>query len=217
MPTTNKEERLRFPVELRTKAPDGDAAAPRKIVGKPAVFNVLSEDLGGFRERILPGAFTKTLQESNVKSLWNHDPNYVFGSRKAGTLDIREDDFGLDFSATPPDTEWARGFLASIERGDVDEMSFMFQVVKDRWIIGADDDGESVVRELIEVRLFEVSPVTFPAYPQTSVSLRSAFGTDDRAAVIAQLKGEPEQELHSADAAASKAAADRLFRARGEL
>ena len=132
MSTATKPESLRFPVELRALPVEGEGATPRKIVGKPAVCNVLSEDLGGYRERILPGAFTKTLQEANVKSLWNHDPNYVFGSRKAGTLDIREDEFGLDFAAMPPDTQWARDFITSIERGDVDQMSFMFQVEKSR-------------------------------------------------------------------------------------
>lgn len=206
-------ERLRFAVELRAIG-GGDDKEPRKIVGKPAVFNVLSQDLGGFRERILSGAFTKTLQESNVKSLWNHDPNYVFGSRKAGTLDIRETEFGLEFEAVPPDTTWSRDFLTSIERGDVDQMSFMFRTVKDRWIL---DENDEVIRELVEVQLFEVSPVTFPAYPQTSVSMRSAFGTEELAEIIAKIKGEPAQERHSSEAEMMKAASDRLHAARREL
>ena len=209
-------ERLRFATELRTvgAAQEDGKIEARKIVGKPAVFGVLSEDLGGFRERILPGAFTKTIQEENCKSLWNHDPNYVFGSRKAGTLDVRESEFGLEFETTPPDTSWARDFMASIERGDVDQMSFMFRTIKDRWII---DENDEVIRELVEVRLFEVSPVTFPAYPQTSVSLRSVFNTDDRNAVAAAIAkaAKPEQEPHLDEAAAQADA--RLFQSKRHL
>jgi hypothetical protein len=162
-----KHDVLTFPVELRSRQ-EGEES--RKIVGRPAVYNQLSEDLGGFREKINPGAFTKTLSESNVKALWNHDNNYVLGSRKAGTLSIIEDSDGLSFEASPPDTQWARDFMLSVERGDVDQMSFRFRTIRDKWI---KDENNRLVRELVEVQLIEVSPVTFPAYPQTSVDLRS--------------------------------------------
>ncbi len=159
---------LTFPVEVRSEQVGN--TEQRKIVGRPAVYNQLSDDLGGFRERILPGAFTKTLQESNVKALWNHDDNYVLGSRKAGTLTIIEDGEGLSFEAAPPDTQWARDFMQSVERGDVDQMSFRFRTIRDRWV---KDENDQLLRELVEVQLVEVSPVTFPAYPQTSVDLRT--------------------------------------------
>jgi len=157
---------LSFPVELRNA---GEGEEERKIVGRPAIFNQLSRNLGGFRERILPGAFTKTLQESNAKALWNHDKNYVLGSMRSGTLSITEDIEGLSFEAMPPDTQWARDFMQSVERGDVDQMSFRFRAVRDRW---TKDEENNLIRELVEVQLIEVSPVTFPAYPQTSVDLR---------------------------------------------
>lgn len=159
-----KHDILSFPVELRNEGEE-----ERKIVGRPAVFNQLSQNLGGFRERILPGAFTKTLEESNVKALWNHDNNYVLGSVRSGTLRITEDTEGLSFEATPPDTQWARDFMQSVERGDVDQMSFRFRSIRDRW---TKDEENNLIRELVEVQLIEVSPVTFPAYPQTSVDLR---------------------------------------------
>jgi HK97 family phage prohead protease len=165
-----KHDLLTFPVELRSETGAEGEGEARKIVGRPAVYNQLSQDLGGFRERIVSGAFTKTLQESNVKALWNHNDDYVLGSRKAGTLNINEDAGGLMFEAEPPDTQWARDFMLSVDRGDVDQMSFRFRTIRDRWI--QDEDG-SVIRELVEVQLIEVSPVTFPAYPQTSVDLRS--------------------------------------------
>lgn len=153
-------------VEVRA---GGDGAGP-VIAGYAAVFNSQSEDLGGFREVIRPGAFRKTVKESDIRALWNHDPNYVLGRKSAGTLSLREDDHGLAFEITPPDTSWARDLLVSIERRDVTQMSFGFTTVKDKWQRG---DGGTQTRELVEVRLFDVSPVTFPAYPATEAGIRS--------------------------------------------
>ena len=142
----------------------------RRIVGYAAVFDQLSEPLfGGFREKIAKGAFKKTIREADVRALWNHDPNYVLGRTKSGTLKLREDDRGLAIEIDPPDTQWARDLMTSIERGDVDQMSFGFRVVKESW--DRDADG-TIIRTLREVELFDVSPVTFPAYPQTSVQVR---------------------------------------------
>jgi len=140
-----------------------------KIVGYAAVFNQLSEDLGGFREKIAPGAFRKTIQEADIRALWNHDSNYVLGRNKSGTLKLEEDNHGLRIEITPPNTTWARDLITSIKRGDVDQMSFGFRAIKDRWEV---DDGQNI-RTLLEVSLFDVSPVTYPAYSQTAVSTRA--------------------------------------------
>src|SRR5690606_32247160 len=160
-------ERRSLPLEtLEVRAEDGK----RKIVGYAAVFEQLSEPLyGGFREKIARGAFKKTLREADVRALWNHDPNYVLGRTKSGTLKLHEDDRGLAIEIDPPDTQWARDLMTSIERGDIDQMSFGFRVVKDDW--ERKPDG-TIIRTLKEVQLFDVSPVTFPAYPQTSVQVR---------------------------------------------
>lgn len=139
------------------------------IHGYAAVFNQKSEDLGGFREYVKPGAFTKTLQESDVRCLFNHDPNYVLGRTSNGTLKLVEDDLGLHYEVDPPDTGWARDLCASIKRGDIDQSSFGFKTVKDEW----HTEGGEQVRYLQECRLFDVSPVTQPAYPQTSVACRA--------------------------------------------
>ena len=156
--------------ELRVvESGEGEEARPR-IVGYGAVFDQWSEDLGGFRERIRAGAFRKTLGEADVRALFNHDPNYVLGRTKAGTLALAEDEAGLRFEAEPPDTQWARDLLVSIRRGDVAEMSFGFEVMRDKW---RRREGEPLERELIEVRLWDVGPVTFPAYPQTSAQVRA--------------------------------------------
>ncbi len=142
---------------------------PPKIVGHAAVFNALSEDIGFFREKIAPGAFAKTIQEADVRALWNHDPNYVLGRTKSGTLKLAEDDKGLAVEITPPDTQWARDLMETMRRGDVDQMSFGFQVIKEEW----EGDANNPVRVLREVKLFDVSPVTFPAYSATDVQVRS--------------------------------------------
>jgi hypothetical protein len=82
---------------------------------------------------------------------------------------MSEDDHGLKIEIDPPDAQWARDLMTSIERGDVDQMSFGFRTITDSWQLV---DGEDI-RTLIEVKLFDVSPVTFPAYPDTEVGLRS--------------------------------------------
>lgn len=141
----------------------------RHIVGYAAVFNSLSEDLGGFKEKIDPGAFSKTINADDIRALWNHDSNYILGRNKSGTLSLSEDQRGLRIDITPPDAQWARDLMVSIDRGDIDQMSFGFRTMAHRW------EGEypDEIRTLMEVKLFDISPVTFPAYPDTEVGLRS--------------------------------------------
>lgn len=162
-------ERRTFAVaELRAVEDDGK----KKIRGHAAVFNELSEDLGGFREQIAPGAFTEAVKEDDVRALWNHDPNFVLGRNKSGTLKLTEDEQGLAIEVEPPDTQWARDLLVSIDRGDVSQMSFGFSVKPNGQNWGEDNDG-NIVRTLTGLRLYDVSPVTFPAYPSTDVAVRS--------------------------------------------
>jgi hypothetical protein len=141
----------------------------RHLTGYAAVFNSLSEDLGGFREKIEPGCFANSCKEGDVRALWNHDSNHVLARTKSGTLTLSEDAHGLKIDCIPPDAQWARDLLASIDRGDVDQMSFGFRTLTDRWEM---IDGQDV-RVLMDVELFDVSPVTFPAYPDTQVAVRS--------------------------------------------
>ena len=154
--------------ELRIAGTDTE----RTIEGYAALFDSLSVNLGGFREKIRPGAFTKTIQEADIRALFNHDPNMVLGRNKSGTLALEEDTRGLRVTIKPPDTTWAADLITSMERGDIDQMSFGFDAIRDEWT--TDGEGNNL-RELLELRLFDVSPVTFPAYPQTSVQVRSAF------------------------------------------
>jgi uncharacterized protein len=142
------------------------------IEGYASVFDTWSQELGGdypFMEKVVKGAFEQTIREDDIRALFNHDPNYVLGRNKSGTLTLQEDEKGLFVRITPPDTQWARDLLVSIKRGDINQMSFGFNVVLDNWTYS---DGKDI-RELLKVKLFDVSPVTFPAYTQTECGVRS--------------------------------------------
>lgn len=165
--------------ELRVLS-EGDEEATKPIIeGHAAVFNQWSEELGWsfpFREKVMPGAFKETIQVDDIRALFNHDPNYVLGRNRSGTLELKETQKGLLVRITPPETQWARDLLVSIDRGDISQMSFGFLVIEDRW--GTEDGGD--IRELHKVKLFDVSPVTFPAYPQTDVGVRGALLSYER-------------------------------------
>jgi hypothetical protein len=153
----NKREYRTLPgAELRTK-PDG-----KGITGYAALFNSLSHDLGGFVERIKPGAFARCLGSNpDVRCLFNHNPNIVLGRSKSGTLLLEEDERGLKFDVTLPATQAARDLYASIERGDIDGASFGFAVNSQTWLDEKDAAGNRCqVRELNDVDLFDAGPVT---------------------------------------------------------
>lgn len=157
-----------FPLEVRVEGDD-----KKKIVGYAAMFDKWSDDLGGFKEIIRKGAFRKTIKEKDVRALFNHSPNYVLGRTKSGTLELKEDKTGLAINNDPPtENPWVQGLMESIDRGDIDQMSFGFRTIKDSWR-HPENKKEPSERELLEVELFDVSIVTFPAYPQTSVAVRS--------------------------------------------
>lgn len=189
----------------------GSAEGPG-ITGHAAVFNALSVDLGGFREKIAPGAFTRTIASDDIHAVWNHDERIVLGRNRRDTLALAEDEVGLAVEIDPPDTQYVRDVVIEpIRRGDVDQMSFMFQTIEDAWNV---IDGENV-RTLLEVKLFEVSPVTFPAYPQTDVSARSALavaGLDFRAVAGALVRAERRLPALTADRDLIRAAVDALMR-----
>lgn len=157
----------RTTIELRA---GGDKQSPR-LVGHAAVFNAPSQDLGGFIEIVKPGAFTRTLKsERDPLALVQHMPQLVLGRRSAGTLKLAEDARGLAFEIVVPDTTAARDLLVSVERGDVKGASFAFSTPAggDRWEVR----GDTVIRELVDVDLHEITITAQPAYLDTTVARR---------------------------------------------
>ncbi len=166
--------------EIRTAEDDEG----KHIEGYAAVFNKFSVPIYGFREKIAPGAFKKTIKKEDIRALFNHDDNFVLGRNTADTLELKEDKKGLFTRTTPPDTQWAKDLLVSIDRGDITGMSFQFRTITDEYNM---QDG-NLIRTLKEVKLYDISPVTFPAYPDTSVSVRAlayaATGQSDTAGTV---------------------------------
>lgn len=147
---------------------DSEKTAP-VFRGHAAVFDVQSEDLGGFTESISRGAFKRALQAGqDTVALFNHNQDYVLGRTTNGTLSLVEDPRGLAAQFEAPDTQYARDIRELVRRQDVNQMSFAFTVARDDW--QEREDG-SIHRRVLEVdRLYDVSLVTTPAYPQTSAS-----------------------------------------------
>lgn len=166
----NEIERRVFSSELAIETRgEGDNAAP-VIAGHAAVFETLSEPMWGFREKIAQGAFDDVLQD-DVRGLFNHDPNHVLGRTKSGTLRITVDARGLHYEIDPPETQSARDLVTSMKRGDINQSSFAFSVAEDEW---DEDENGMVTRTITKFkRLYDVSPVTYPAYPAADVALRS--------------------------------------------
>jgi HK97 family phage prohead protease len=121
-----------FATEVRA-SPVEDGSGALRFEGYAALFNSWSQDLGGFRELIAPGAFTKALTADDVRMLMIRDPNDVLGRNRSGTLMLSEDDRGLRFEVTAPKPQWARDLHESVKRGDIDQCSFGFRTVRDDW------------------------------------------------------------------------------------
>lgn len=146
-------------------------AETRTLVGHAAVFDVWT-DLWGMEERVRPGAFARSLGEDDIRGLFNHNPDNVLGRNKAKTLTLREDKVGLAFEIQLPNTQLARDLAVSIERGDITGCSFGFITRKAEW---EDEEGKKPRRSIIDAQLFDVGPVTYPAYAETDVEARSLF------------------------------------------
>lgn len=180
--------------ELRIAENDGGGSV---IEGHAAVFDSWSETLGSifpFQEIVRKGAFKDSIAKDDIRALFNHDPNYVLGRNRAGTLELVEDEIGLRVRISPPDTTWARDLQASIRRGDISQMSIGFIVEDDEWSTRNGMD----MRELKRVQLFDVSPVTFPAYTATDVGVRAMQEYDG-------YKAEQRNKAEAAEKAAEKA------------
>jgi HK97 family phage prohead protease len=177
-------ERRAF-VECRAEASDNG----KKIRGYPIVFNSQSVDLGGFREIISPEAVDRTLNEGlDVRALVDHDSSKVIGRTRAGTLRLRKDSRGLHMEVEPDeDISYAKDIMRAVARGDVSGMSFGFRAIADEW----GDDGKMPVRTVTDMKISEISIVTFPAYGATDVQVAqrslSAYQQEHRSNRLAWL------------------------------
>ncbi|MBZ5621473.1 MAG: HK97 family phage prohead protease [Acidobacteriia bacterium] len=163
--------------EVRTVKVQGLRAEKREgkqyLSGHVAVFGAVAEIGAGnkmFRERVMPGAFARAIREGqDVRHLQNHDPNRVLGRTSVKTTVLSEDETGLRFETLLPDTSYARDLAVLVDRGDVNEGSFGFECRAggDRWV----KEGGIEIRDLVDVDLFDVSTVTFPAYTGTNAEL----------------------------------------------
>jgi Escherichia/Staphylococcus phage prohead protease len=159
-------------VEVRES---GEGSGEFTLTGHAAVFNRWSEDLatwaGSFRERIAKGAFGDVLKRKpDVRLLFNHD-GLALARTKSGTLELSEDDEGLRVWARLAPTSTAMDLRMAMQRGDIDQMSFAFTVAEDEW--HEDHETDEIERTIVRVGdLFDVSVVTFPAYPDTAAALR---------------------------------------------
>lgn len=181
-------ERFRANIDSRSVERREDGG-PIGFKGHAAVFNKptwIGPKRFGFREQVSPGAFAKTIKEADVRFLINHDPNFLLARNTAGTLTLSEDKNGLKTVADMAPVSYAQDLAILLERGDISQMSFAFEVVKDSWEI---DDDENELRTLLELKLHDVSVVTYPAYEETDAALRDAafdalcqsIGLDDSA------------------------------------
>jgi uncharacterized protein len=165
----SEKREVRFAAELR-------ASGGMTIVGRPALYNSLSKDLGGFRELLVPGCFDASLDDPEIYCAWNHDNSQVLGRVSAGTLELSSDNIGLKMRCELPNSPLGQNVYQSIKRGDVSKMSFGMFVQQDSWDMATDERGQKYERRSVKrARVFEVSAVTTPAYDASSVSARSLF------------------------------------------
>jgi len=142
-----------------------------RLVGYAAKFGTRSQDLGGFVETIAPGAFSKAIGDGqDVVAYWNHNRDAILGRVSAGTVRLSQDDVGLRYEVDLPDTTAGRDVAVSVARGDIRHSSFAFRAIDDEW--DTLDDG-TPLRTLHAVQLYDVSPVSEPAYLDTTAALRS--------------------------------------------
>ena len=158
-----------FDAEMRVRKGDN---GKRTIEGYAAKFNALSQDLGGFQEKLHEKTFDRCLKRCDVRGLRNHDPDKLLGRTKSGTMRLATDDIGLRYEIDVPETQVGRDTVTDIERGDLDGSSFSFTVDE------GDDDWDMTTtpptRTVRNVRdLFDVGPVTYPAYLDTTTAARS--------------------------------------------
>jgi HK97 family phage prohead protease len=181
----------RFVTESVEMREEGDQ---RYIEGYAYVFGAIA-DLGGFTEEIVPGASSEVLND-DVRGLFNHEMNIVLGRNKAGTMTLMEDSRGLKYSIryNPNDPDHV-SVAEKIKRGDVSQSSFAFRVKDDKWETRNGKEHRTILKLK---RLIDVSPVTYPAYPDATVGMRSLNKIQNNQKDLAEMDQQiMRQELNS--------------------
>ena len=207
---TNDVERRTHTIELRVDAP-GLGKTTSTIRGYAAKFNSLSEAMpvrdergvviGTFRELLLPGCFAAALPNCDVRSLINHDPNLILGRTASGTLRLSEDEVGLRFEIDPPETSYSKDIQISMQRGDISQCSFGFNVATGGDTYSKDPNvDKGWIRTIRSIsKLYDASPVTYPAYLNTNCAVRSIIEgiktSEDEVTAAAAIKAEEERSL----------------------
>lgn len=166
------------PVTIETRAEGDDK--PSIIEGYAFKFNTTTTIGSFFREEILPGSADDVLND-DIRCLINHDPNYVLArsNKGEGTLKLTIDEIGLKYRYETPNLSYAKDLEENIRLGNISQSSFAFGIDEERW---TELKGETPLRQIIKFkRLYDVSPVTYPAYQDTTVAKRSldAFVTEN--------------------------------------
>jgi HK97 family phage prohead protease len=172
-------ERRLLPLAARRVAVERRADGKAVCAGYAAVFynaddpGTEYELIPGLRERVMPACFDRCLREgADVRGLFNHDPNHLLGRTEAGTMRLKCDKVGLRYEIDLPDTQTARDVAEMIQRGDLTGSSFSFAVRVQKFAYASDGDQDDI-RELHDVELYDVGPVSFPAYNSTTTGLRA--------------------------------------------
>ncbi|MFE0648554.1 HK97 family phage prohead protease [Streptomyces sp. NPDC059534] len=162
-------ERRAVPTEFEVRSEGGAF----HFYGYALKWDARSSNLGGFRERVAEGATSESIRRDDIRALFNHDPNLILGRNRSGTLRLSEDSAGLHYEVDMPDTTYARDLNKAMERGDVTQSSFGFKTSGPDGDTWAEDEDGFPLRTLQKVALFDVSPVTYPAYVDSTSGVGS--------------------------------------------
>ncbi len=185
--------------EVRVDRADGDEAVGH-LNGYAAVFydgtpETQFELFTDFIERIMPGAFDRAIREDDVRALFNHNPDHVLGRLSAETLALSVDKTGLRYDISLADTVLAGDVRTHVDRREVTGSSFSFMITDQDF---RTEDGVDI-REIRGVELFDVGPVTFPAYDATTVTSRAGREDFDPVAAAVEHRAKWRQLAFGAD------------------
>lgn len=170
-----RQEKRYFEIKLRNlEENDSDQPEIPVFTGKAIIYDKETQICKGIFEKIQKDAFTDAIERDDVRCLFNHNPNYVLGRNKSGTLKLEKREDALYFTVFPPHSSWCEDLKNSVKRGDISQCSFAFSTENDEFKL--DKDG-NIHRTVLDGKLYDISIVTYPAYEETHVALRSRVDT----------------------------------------